>query len=40
MDHISNGGICEKVKIKILRGWDEQELTATILERPAIKFLR
>ena len=30
----------EKVKIKILRGWDEQELTATILERPAIKFLR
>ena len=26
------------VKIKILRGWEERELTAVILQRPAIRF--
>ena len=26
------------VKIRILRGWEERELTAVILQRPAIKF--
>ena len=29
-----------KVKIKILRGWEERDLTAAILQRPAVRFLR
>ena len=29
-----------KVKIKILRGWEERDLTASILQRPAVRFLR